>query len=356
MAAWGVGSLFNSWGYSSFVNPYYVPTTTVVQPTTVVVQPAVYDYSRPLDTLSQPPPQQVIDQAVASMDSARASFKEGDYGQALKLTDQAIQQTPNDPLLHEFRALCLFALGQYDEASVPMYTVLSAGPGWDWTTLIGLYPSVDVYTQQLRNLEAYCTAMPKAASARFLLAALYMTQGSNDAAAAILKQVVELQPRDTLAAQLLTALTATPPTEVAQAPTEPAQPPSAPVAAEATPNPASAEPAPAQAPSEGNPPAGPSLPTSPVPSKLVGNWTANPAKDVAIALSLDQQKGFSWKVTDRGQSREFRGEATFDKETLALSPPDQPPMVGNVTWKDDSHFQFKALGAPTSDPGLSFRK
>ena len=42
--------------------------------------------------------------------------------------------------------MSLFALGQYDEAAVPMYTVLSNGPGWDWTTLAGLYPSVDVYT------------------------------------------------------------------------------------------------------------------------------------------------------------------------------------------------------------------
>jgi hypothetical protein len=33
--------------------------------------------------------------------------------------------------------------------------VLSVGPGWDWTTLIGLYPSIDVYTTQLRALEDF---------------------------------------------------------------------------------------------------------------------------------------------------------------------------------------------------------
>jgi hypothetical protein len=31
-------------------------------------------------------------------------------------------------------------------------------------------------------------------------------------------------------------------------------------------------------------------------------------------------------------------------------------MVGTVAWKDDGHFQFKALGAPTGDPGLLFGK
>ncbi|MGO9468069.1 MAG: tetratricopeptide repeat protein [Isosphaeraceae bacterium] len=84
----------------------------------------------------------------------------GDFGQALKLADGALSKTPNDPILHEFRATCLFALGRFDEAAVPMYTVLSAGPGWDWTTLAGLYPSVDVYSQQLRSLEAFCDATP----------------------------------------------------------------------------------------------------------------------------------------------------------------------------------------------------
>ena len=76
----------------------------------------------------------------------------GDYGQALKLVDLALQKTPNDPILHEFRAMCLFAVGRYDEAAVPMYTVLSSGPGWDWTTLASLYSSIDVYSQQLRAL------------------------------------------------------------------------------------------------------------------------------------------------------------------------------------------------------------
>jgi hypothetical protein len=53
-----------------------------------------------------------------------------------------------------------------------MYTVLSNGPGWDWTTLVGLYPGVEVYTQQLRTLESYCTTRPQKADARFLLASL----------------------------------------------------------------------------------------------------------------------------------------------------------------------------------------
>src|SRR5262249_62140674 len=110
VASWGIGSLWNTWGYSSFANPYYVPATTVVQPSTVVVQPVVYDYSRPLDLSSPPPSQPVVDLAVASLDSARASFLAGDYPQALRLADQAIQQTPNDPMLQQIRATSLVPL------------------------------------------------------------------------------------------------------------------------------------------------------------------------------------------------------------------------------------------------------
>ncbi len=253
VAAWGIGSLYNSWGYSSFVNPYYTAAVVVQQPAvvvqqpTVVTQPVVYDYSRPLDLSSPPPAQAVVDQSVGTFDDARATFKAGDYAQALKLADLALSKTPDDPILHEFRATCLFALGRYDDAAVPMYTVLSSGPGWDWTTLAGLYPSVNVYSQQLRTLETFCEANPKSASARFLLAALYLTQGSTDAAAGVFKQVVALQPEDRLSAQLVDFLTHQQDADVAQnqgaapqpggaqvAQSSPAQPASTPQPAQAT--------------------------------------------------------------------------------------------------------------------------
>jgi hypothetical protein len=31
-------------------------------------------------------------------------------------------------------------------------------------------------------------------------------------------------------------------------------------------------------------------------------------------------------------------------------------MVGNVTWSDESHFQFKMPGAAAEEPGLTFAK
>ncbi len=109
---------------------------------------------------------------------------------------------PNDAALHEFRALCLFALQRYDESAATLYAVLTAGPGWDWATLSGLYPDVSVYTQQLRALEAYCGRNPSSPSARFVLAYHYLTDGHTLAALDQLKEVAALQPRDGLSPQL----------------------------------------------------------------------------------------------------------------------------------------------------------
>ncbi len=369
-AAMGVSSLLNSWGYSRYSNPYYSSYNVVAaQPTVVVRQSSVYDYSRPIDISAAPLSQTAVAQATTALDAARAAFKSGDYNRALTLSEDALRQSPNDPMLHEFRAICLFALQRYDEAAIPFYTVLSVGPGWDWTTLAGLYPTIEVYTRQLRALEAFCETTPRAAAARFVLAALYLTQGSAPAAAAKLREVIALQPQDKLSAQILATLTAKPPAEAP--PSEPAKPEGASpnptavaIASEPAANPgvapAQASAAPTQtggAQAQATPPAAPQpppLPTGPVPAKLVGNWTAKPEGSVTITLGLDDKKSFNWKVAAPDGPHEFKGQATFENDTLFLAPPDHPPMVGKVAWKDDHSFQFKALGAPAEDPGLNF--
>ena len=139
-------------------------------------------------------------------DAAREAFKSGNYDEALKGVNAAIQQLPSDAVLHEFRALVLFAQGQYDEAAGTIYAVLAAGPGWDWETLKTLYPDTATYTQQLRSLEQYAKEHPDAGSANFLLAYHYLVLNHREAAVKQLDQVVKKVPGDNLAAQLLSVL------------------------------------------------------------------------------------------------------------------------------------------------------
>jgi hypothetical protein len=154
VSAWALGSSFYDWGYSSYGNPYYaepVAAQPIVieqtayggEPQTVSVPALAYDYSQPIDAQAAPPPAEVADPALAKFESAREAFRNGDYAGALRGVDESLKSLPNDATLHEFRALVLFAVGKYDLAAGPLYAVLSVGPGWDWTTMAGLYPSIE---------------------------------------------------------------------------------------------------------------------------------------------------------------------------------------------------------------------
>ena len=129
-----------------------------------------------------------------AFDRARDAFKAGDYAAALDLTDEALKDVPGDPLVHEFKALALFARGEYARAAAELHAVLAVTPGMNWTTLSGLYPDVATYTGQLRALEDRCRRDPKAAAPCFVLAYHYLVAGHKDAAVAQLKAVLARSP------------------------------------------------------------------------------------------------------------------------------------------------------------------
>ena len=233
---------------------------------------------------------------------------------------------------------CCSRCQRFDEASASLYAVLSVEPGWDWTTMIRLYPDVDTYTRQLRALESYVAQSPQSASARFVLAYLYLTQGHTESAIAELKVVRQLQPKDTLTAQLLQQL------DMTQEPTS------------TTPATASSVPA-------ANP--GPTIPnnsgtTHPADDRsLTGTWTADAGGGTTITVSFPDAKAFVWKVTRQGKTQEIQGERSYGDGILTLAQNNQaaqPPLVGRMTWQDDNHFNFKLLGGTPGDTGLTFAR
>ena len=258
-------------------------------------------------------------QATPLFDAARNAFMQGDYKTALAQVDQAIAQVPNDTVLHEFRGLALFALGRYKEAAAADYAVLSAGPGWDWTTLSALYPNVEVYTAQLRALEQYAKSHPAASDAKFLLAENYLTCGYTDAAAAQLKEVVQLDPKDQLSAQLLKSISASDTAEPA-VPSQPAAP---------------AKPADA--------------------SSLVGNWTATRADSATIKLALAGDGKFTWALDQNGKPQQFSGTYTVADNLLVLKQGDNPMMVGQVASLAERSIQLQAGGRQPQRPRPDFR-
>jgi tetratricopeptide (TPR) repeat protein len=334
VTAWALGSAYYTWGCSSYANPYYY-AEPVAQPIvieqftsdgvqqTVSVPAMAYDYSQPLDTESAPPPAEVADPAVAKFDAAREAFRSGDYARSLQLADEALKVLPNDATLHEFRALVLFAAGKYDLAAGPLYAVLSVGPGWDWTTLVGLYPTVDVYTEHLRKLETFVGANPQSAAGRFVLGYHYMTEGFNDAAAEQFKQVVAISPHDVLSAQLVKQLS----------------PPAA----------------------AGGPAATPPTPTPAAPAVkpgvLAGKWNAQPARNTTIDLQFGDDDTFSWTVTSDGKPKKITGKWSLADDVLTLAQAGQgSAMVGRVTWQADNRWSFRVMGTGPEDPGLVFSR
>jgi tetratricopeptide (TPR) repeat protein len=197
-----------------FNNPFYVvrPAATT---TTVIEARAWRDYSQPLPTPTtnvdgddddeEPSASPEADEAMARFDEARTAFAKEDFALALRYVDEAIDLLPSDAILHEFRALCLFAMGDYQEAAAGIYAVLAAGPGWNWETLASLYPNIETHTRQLRALEAHVRENPEDAAATFLLAYQYMTMGHIEAAVTMWERVSQLLPDDQLTAQLLEA-------------------------------------------------------------------------------------------------------------------------------------------------------
>ena len=319
VGAWGVGSPIYGYGYSGYSNPY-ASGAGAAQPVAGAQSSAApaYDYSQPINTATAPSAPDATDQAASAFDKARDAFRSSDYATALQGVQQVLTQVPNDATLHEFLALVLFAQGKYEQAAAPLYAVLSVGPGWDWTTLIGNYSDAELYTNQCRGLEAFVKANPRSARARFVLAYHYICQGHADSAADQLKAVVAVQPNDTLSAQLLGKLQPT-------SPAPPAPPQAQPFDA----------------------------------TKLTGTWTAQGSQNGKVTLAIKADGGFTWTVAPPGKTpMSIVGMSTVADGVLTLA--DQSSQVGalsgQVVWQDPTHFTFRATGAPADDPGLKFAR
>ena len=342
LGAWGLGALAYNSGYLGYYNPYYnsgygsYGAYSYAQPIPVAYNPTV------VTTASTSPT--TCDQF---LDDAIAAFKQTNYDAALDLANKGLAQCPNDSVIHEFRALVLFAKADYQQAASTIHSVLAVGPGWNWTTLSSLYSSVPTYTVQLRALEDFVQQNPQDGASRFLLAYHYLADGYPDAAERQLQQVVKLVPNDRVAADMLKMTAKPAPEQVAQPQPAAGQPQPA---AEQLPTPQ-----PPQAAATTSPQAGSTL--KPVdPAVLIGTWHAARADGSKFDLTLTRESTFQWKFVMGKTTQEFGGTYTVDGGVLALERKDGGSLVAGVVLSGDQKFNFKLLGAPAEDPGLDFSK
>ena len=325
-----MGSPMYGWGYSNYNNAYYglpqIGAGQLAAPTQARSL-GLYDYSQPISTTAAPPSAPVASQASAGFDQARDAFKQGNYPQAVQLAQQALGQMPNDPNLHEFLALGCSRRASTTRPHRRSIAVLSDGPGWNWTTLIGQYPEADVYTQQLRALETYVEGEPPVGLRPLRSGLSLCDPGPTRRRPSSSARPPGSSPTDKLSAQLAAHL----------------QPPASP-----PPDSAAAASPPATAPAE-----------SVAPGKLAGSWTAIPAKDSHVALTIQDDGSFTWGVTTPGKpDMTIAGKSTLANGVLTLADQNNKngALVGQVAWQDDHHMTFRVLGAPQDDPGLKFER
>lgn len=352
LGAWGLGAIAYNSGYLGYYNPYYSSAASS----------GGYNYAQPIavaydDTATTAGNNNGTSESI--LDSAVAAFKQNDYDQALDIVDKGISQYPTDAVLHEFRALVLFAREDYQQAAATVHSVLAVGPGWNWETMRSFYTDVAIYTKQLRALENFAKKNSDDAGSRFLLAYHYLAGGHQDAAARKLAEVVKLAPRDQVAADVLNMITASAAASTAAAPA-PADNRQLPVGAApqaATRQPAAAQPA--EAPTPNAPPTAADQTATPAakvdPATLIGTWNASRDDGSKFTLTLNDDKTFTWKFSQKDQKgQEFSGKYTIENNVLALQRDDGGSLVATVTPDGEKAFNFKLLGAPPQDPGLNF--
>lgn len=334
----GYPSLVYDVGYFQYWNPYY---------SSVDLSGSSYNYTQPI-----PAPTSVnvvrsmpaktaaggsnLEEAI--LDAAVGAFQRSDLELALDTIEQGISWFPDDSTLHEFRALVLFAKGDYQLAAATIHTVLSAGPGWNWATLISLYRDPGTYTNQLRVLEAAAKQDPQNGALRFLLAYHYLTAGYPDAAARQLRRVVALEPNDRVAADLLKMISAPVPESDLTVSNPTPQPPVTEVSLSAS-----------------NRLVRPAVPVDP--SDLIGTWNADRRDGAKFVLTLTKDNAFVWKFTlPKQPAQSLEGTYDLDGNLITLNRKGGGLLVAEITPSGRDQFNFRLTGAPASDPGLDFAK
>lgn len=323
LAAWGLGNLIYNIGYQSYRNPYPAPPVQYGNTT-------IINYSEPITVAAGklPPGDEATEntaeeKSTAALEASRAAFKQGDSLTALRLADEAIAAVPGDSSMHEYRALVLFSLGKYEQAAGVLNPVLASGPGWDWTTMTGLYGSQSVYTQQLRKLEDYSRAVPDNAAVHFLLGYHYLVCAHLDQAYEQFEQTVKLQPADTIAAQLRDLCNSSISPDSGDTSED------APAVEQEAPPPVEA-------------------------AELLGTWVSNRGDLGTVTLSLGEDGKFDWSFNRDGETTDLNGSYSLNDSGLLTLESEDSQMVGQVKLPAESKLNFILAGGPEGDPGMSF--
>jgi tetratricopeptide (TPR) repeat protein len=355
---WSFGPVYYVSGYGQFRNPFLAGQKVPLKP--------FLDYGKPIENLpdddepaaksassaaqgsdakdaAAESTEEIISYVVKSpevkaglklFDAAADAFRKKDYDLALEKTDDALEQLPYDSAIHEFRALVLFAQGDYPQAAATVYAVLAVSPGWDWTTLSSRYDDQEEYARHLRQLEAFHKQNPDSAVAAFLRGYHYTTCRHTEAAAKNLQAAARLLPDDALIPRLATLVAgAAEKSDASSVPAAPAEAPS--------------QPAKDNSSNQNLPPI--------KKAKLAGQWQAFRGGTTSITLTLRDDQQFVWAATRDGKTRLIAGPYAFEGNVLFLYG-GSGTLIGGVQPRPAGSINFTLLDNAPADAGLDFAR
>ncbi len=139
---------------------------------------------------------------------AIAAFREGRYEEAVRLANHALIETPRDGKLMLVLSHSFFATGDYRAAAGAIHRAASLLDKQDWGYVVKNFRDYyrgRQYVARMERLNSFIKTNPKAAYARFLRGYHYGFLGHHEFARQELAKTLDLEDRDQLAAELLTA-------------------------------------------------------------------------------------------------------------------------------------------------------
>ena len=219
---------YSSVGSSHLHTPYYdyytqspstVVPSVIAPPSVVASTPSTTTYSAAKPAISSDSNNVVA--SVGSVENrdnpyrsqAEQAFRNSNYGEAVRLANHALVESPNDGKLMLLYAQGLFAVGDYQGAAGAIHRASSLLNPEDWGYVVENYAQYyrgNGFVDQMKRLESFLETNPEAAYARFLRGYQFGFLGQTEVAIRELNRALELESRDQLAAELVSRFGGTP--------------------------------------------------------------------------------------------------------------------------------------------------
>jgi hypothetical protein len=89
---------------------------------------------------------------------------------------------------------------------------------------------------------------------------------------------------------------------------------------------------------------------------ILGTWTATGKGTAKYTMTLGKDGTFTWAFTRGSRKEQVKGVYTLEGNVLAMEPDSGGVLLAELTSKGADGLLFKMVGGATDDPGLEFQR